>query len=139
MAKSKRQPALTAAHKEALAAGREQSRAIRNYLDALDKNRPKRGRKRTPDSIKKRLAAIDTSLSEATGLKKLELVQERINLQREAEQLDTKVDLSALEKAFVDVAKGYSKRKGITYGAWREVGVSSDVLKRAGISRGAAS
>lgn len=139
MAKSKKQPPLTAAHKEALALGREQSRAVRNYLEALDKNRPKRGRKRTPDSIKKRLAAIDASLPDATGLKKLELVQERINLEREAEQLDTKVDLGALEEAFVNVAEGYSKRKGITYGAWREVGVSSDVLKRAGISRGAAS
>ncbi len=139
MAKSRKQPALTAAHKEALAEGREQGRAIRNYLEALDKNRPKRGRKRTPDSIKKRLAAIDASLSDATGLKKLELVQERINLQREAEQLDHKVDLGALEKAFVNVAQGYSKRKGITYAAWREVGVTSEVLKRAGISRGTAS
>jgi hypothetical protein len=139
MAKSKNQPALTAAHKEALAEGREQSRAIRNYLEALDQNRPKRGRKRTPDSILKRLAFIDASLSDATGLKKLELVQERINLQREAEQLAGKSDLSSLEEGFVRVAKGYSKRKGITYAAWREVGVSSDVLKRAGISRGGAS
>jgi len=139
MAKSRKQPALTAAHKEALAEGRDQGRAIRNYLEALDKNRPKRGRKRTPDSIKKRLAAIDASLSHATGLKKLELVQERINLQREAEQLDHRVDLGALEKAFVSVARGYSKRKSITYAAWREVGVTSEVLKRAGISRGTAS
>jgi hypothetical protein len=139
MAKSKKQPALTAAHKEALAAGREQSRAVRNYLEALDKNKPKRGRKRTPDSIMRRVTLINASLVDATGVKKLELVQERMNLEREAERLGQKVDLSALEEAFVNVAKGYSERKGITYGAWREVGVSSDVLKRAGISRGAAS
>jgi hypothetical protein len=34
------------------------------------------------------------------------------------------------------VAKSYSAKKGISYGAWREFGVSPEVLKKAGISRG---
>ena len=46
-----------------------------------------------------------------------------------------KFDISALEDGFVKVAKGYSSRKGISYNAWRTVGVSAAVLKRAGISR----
>ena len=46
-------------HKAALAQGERKGRAVREYLDALRANKPKRGRKRTPDSIKKRLAAID--------------------------------------------------------------------------------
>ena len=33
------------------------------------------------------------------------------------------VDLAALENEFVAAAKGYGERKGITYAAWREVGV----------------
>jgi len=37
----------------------------------------------------------------------------------------------------VKVAKAYSQRKGISYGAWKEFGVPSDVLKKAGITRGA--
>ena len=37
------------------------------------------------------------------------------------------------------VAKAYSQRKGIEYASWRELGVSAEVLKRAGVSRGAAS
>ena len=45
-------------------------------------------------------------------------------------------DISAVEKDFVKVAKSYAKRKGITYGAWREFGVSPEVLKKAGITRG---
>jgi hypothetical protein len=45
--------------------------------------------------------------------------------------------MSALEKEFVRAAKGYSERKGITYGAWREFGVPAEVLRKAGISRGA--
>lgn len=34
-------------HKAALAEGREQGRAVQRYLEALEQNRPKRGRKRT--------------------------------------------------------------------------------------------
>ncbi|GIU89638.1 MAG: hypothetical protein KatS3mg010_0737 [Acidimicrobiia bacterium] len=45
-------------------------------------------------------------------------------------------DVGALEKEFVKVAKGYSARKGISYGAWREFGVPAEVLKKAGITRG---
>ena len=45
------------------------------------------------------------------------------------------VDLTALEAGFVAAAKSYSGRKGISYAAWRAVGVSPGVLKRAGISR----
>ena len=46
-------------------------------------------------------------------------------------------DLSGLEKDFVKVAKSYSTKKKISYGAWREFGVPSETLKKAGISRSA--
>ena len=46
---------MTEEHKAALARGRSEGKAVRDYLDALRANKPKRGRKRTPDSIKKRL------------------------------------------------------------------------------------
>jgi hypothetical protein len=58
-----------------------------------------------------------------------------MDLKRELEQMDTNVDLSALERDFTKVARTYSQRKGISYAAWRELGVSADVLKRAGIGR----
>jgi hypothetical protein len=35
----------------------------------------------------------------------------------------------------VEYAASYGARKGITYAAWREVGVPVSVLKAAGISR----
>ncbi|MFI5053606.1 MAG: hypothetical protein ACHQDE_04530 [Acidimicrobiia bacterium] len=129
---------MTDQHKAALAEGRSESQAVKSYLEALDQNRPRRGRKRTPDSIKKRLATIDAGLDDASALQRLLLVQERMDLQRELEQLGTKVDLSALEGAFVKTAAKYSRRKGISYAAWRELGVSAEVLKKAGVSRGAA-
>jgi len=126
---------MTAQHKAALAEGRSEGRAVKNYLEALQQNRPRRGRKRTPDSIKKRLTAIDAQFGEVSALQQLQLVQERMDLQRELETMSTKVDLSALETAFVKTAAQYAQRKGISYAAWRELGVSADVLKQAGISR----
>ena len=53
-------------HKAALAQGRSEGKAVRDYLEALRANKPKRGRKRTADSIKKRLAAIDAELRTPT-------------------------------------------------------------------------
>ena len=126
---------VTDAHKAAMAEGRTQSRAVSAYLDALTSNRPKRGRKRTHESIDRRLAAIDGDLPTANPIKQLSLVQERIDLLAEKESMGATVDLSGLEADFVAAAKGYGDRKGISYAAWRQLGVPPEVLKRAGISR----
>jgi len=122
-------------HKAALAEGRNQGRSVRQYLEALDLHRPKRGRKRTKESMQKRLARIDADLPTADPLKRLQLIQERLDLNAELEALGTKVDLTGLEQEFVAAAGPYSSRKGISYAAWRELGVEPAVLKRAGISR----
>jgi hypothetical protein len=123
-------------HKAALAEGRSQSRAVRNYLDALEANKPKRGRRRTPESIGRRLGQIEDEIPAATPTKRLELVQERIDLQAELEAMEDKPDLTATTREFVANAKAYSERKGISYAAWRELGVEASVLKEADIGRG---
>jgi hypothetical protein len=124
-------------HKAALAEGREQGRVVRRYLEALDSHRPKRGRKRTTETVSKRLADVEQKLATADPLSRLHLTQERMDLQQ---QLDASgeggVDLAGLESEFVAVAAGYSQRKGLTYQAWREAGVEPRVLKAAGIGRG---
>lgn len=122
-------------HKEALALGREQSRAVKAYLEALDTHRPKRGRQRTPESIAKQLDAIAKELAGADAFTRLQLIQRRIDLQQELETKSAPVDLSQLEEDFVKVGADFAKRKGISYAAWREAGVDAAVLKRAGISR----
>ena len=128
---------MTAEHKQALADGRAEGRAVKAYLDALEQQKPRRGRKRTPDSIAKRLTAIEKQLADASSLQRLQLVQERRDLETELAGMDTTVDLTALEAAFVKVAKAYSARKGIEYASWRELGVGADVLKKAGVTRAA--
>lgn len=123
------------ATKTTTASGRLSSRPIKQYLEALETNKPKRGRKRTPESIARRLDAIEGELTTASQVKKLELTQERINLNDELTNLEAPVDLTAIEAEFVDAAKAYGDHKGISYAAWREIGVPAAVLKRAGISR----
>lgn len=123
-------------HLAALAEGRTQSAAVRRYLEALEAHKPKRGRKRTTDSIKGRLDKIEAELQEATSLRRLQLMQERTDLLDELNTTAATVDLSELEDAFVKAAKAYGDRKGISYTTWRDFGVPAAVLKRAGVSRG---
>lgn len=122
-------------HKAALAEGREQGRVVRRYLEALEANRPKRGRKRTKDSMEKRLQTVNQALITADPLKRVHLVQERKNLEAQLEAAEAQADIQELEDEFTKVAASYSERKGLTYSAWREVGVPADVLSKAGISR----
>lgn len=135
MAAPKRKPTMTAEHKAKLAAGRNESRAVARYLEALEAHRPKQGRKRTSETVAKQLAATEAGLKTATGIERLELLQRQRDLKAEAERLSEGVDLSALEAEFVKVARAYGERKGITYGTWRDFGVAADVLKKAGIQR----
>jgi hypothetical protein len=135
MAKRGPKSPLTDRHKAALAQGRSEGRAVRTYLEALRGNKPKRGRKRTADSINKRLAAIDQQLKTADPVTELRLVQERRDLNAELSGMSSNVDLKAIEDAFVKVAGSYSKRQGISWASWREVGVPASVLTRAGLRR----
>ena len=126
---------MTPEHKAALALGRTEGRVVREYLEALRANKPTPGRKRTAESIQRRLAAVERELPDADPVNELRLVQERLDLLAELEHFGQRVDLGALEAAFVEVAKSYSERTGISYPAWRAVGVTATVLKAAGISR----
>lgn len=136
-AKPRKKMQMSDEHKAALAEGREQGRAVRKYLEALEAQRPKRGRRRTPESIKKRLDAIDAEIATANPINRLQLVQERLDLTEQLEAADDAIDIASLEKDFIAAAKGYSERKGISYAAWRELGVPASTLTAAGISRSA--
>ncbi|HMQ26692.1 MAG TPA: hypothetical protein PKA98_11950 [Acidimicrobiales bacterium] len=122
-------------HKAALAQGRAQGRAVRIYLEALESTKPKRGRKRTKESVAKRLEQVEAQLENADPVKRLQLSQERLDLQAELSAEEETVDLAAIEAEFVAAAREYGDRKGITYAAWREIGVPAATLKAAGITR----
>ncbi len=125
---------MSTAHKKALANGRNEGRIIREYLEIVEATKPKRGRRRTPESIAKRLSVISVELKTADPVTKVRLIQERLNLRTELASMKSKQEIAAAEARFVKVAKSFSERNDITFDAWREFGVTPAVLKRAGIT-----
>jgi hypothetical protein len=120
-------------HKEALAIGRQEGRVVRNYLKALD---TKDGRHTNADSLQERLNEVNAILEKETDpVRKVLFTQRRIELEREIEKTKNRVGFEDLEAEFKRVAPSYSKRRGISYVAFREVGVPASVLKEAGIDR----
>lgn len=126
---------MSAEHKDALAVGRREGRIVKDYLEALRASRGRPGRKRTPDSVKARLAVIEREIGDVDPVSELLMAQERLDLQRELESFEAKVDIAEIERRFIEVAKGYGERRGISYAAWREVGVAAATLKAAGVRR----
>ena len=123
---------VTPEHKAAMIQGRTETRVVRQYLEALEV-RQSGGRRRSKESLQKKLAAVEQDLESAAAVGRLHLVQERINLQKAIEAAEQNVDIDELENDFIDIAASYSERKGISYQAWREVGVPPKVLQAAGI------
>ena len=80
MAKRGPKGPMTDEHKAALAMGRNEGTAVRNYLEALRTAKPKRGRRRTRESIAARLAAIDTELETADPMNELRLERHQPSL-----------------------------------------------------------
>lgn len=136
-ATKEKRSAMSAEHKAALAEGRADSAALNRYLSVLTTPK-KRGRRRTPDSIRRRLAAIDATWDTAPPLDRVTMTQERLDLEEELGRLTSadEANLEELEQLFVEAAPRYSERKGITHAAWREIGVPAGLLKRAGIAPG---
>ncbi len=124
-------------HKAAIAAGRTEAAAVRDYLEALETNRPKPGRRPTAESLTAKRDAIDAQVADAKPIKRLLLLQERRDVEAAIEAIQVEPDMTAVEYGFVTHAASYGQRKGIQYATWREFGVSADVLRRAGITRGA--
>jgi hypothetical protein len=128
---------MTPSHKEALKEGRKRGQTVRRYLKAIEETKPRRGRPVTPDGLRKRIAELDVAImKESDPLRKLDLVETKIKKQKELEQLQSPIDITAIEEEFISVAKVYSDSKELSPEAWLELGVPRDVLRRAGIIEG---
>jgi len=124
---------MDAEHKAKLAQGRNDARAIKNYLEFLETHKPKRGRKRTTETINKRLQVIDETIDDAGVLQRLAMLQEREDLAKELAAMAEQPDGSEFEAAFVEAAGRYAAAKGLSRASFRQMGVSADVLRQAGI------
>lgn len=137
---------MTDSHREALQVARNENRVIGAYLQVLEhnqkideQNRPKRGRRRSTESMQARLDEIVGAIGKASPLKRVLLIQEQMDLQKELHEAtrppQQPIDISGMEEGFSEVVASFSKRKGVSYAAWREIGVPARVLKEAGIRR----
>ena len=113
------------------------ARAIRRYLEAITAPRtPRRGPRFSRERVEQRLREIRSEWTAADTLRRVELVQERMDLERQlADVLPERSGTGRLEDDFVRMAKAYGERKGITNRAWQEMGVGPRELRNAGIVR----
>ncbi|MBW3562415.1 MAG: hypothetical protein KY437_07965 [Actinobacteria bacterium] len=122
-------------HKAALAKGRRQARAVRDYLEALEAE-SKRGRSTDPDALKERIERYEQQAGdEEDPARRVELIQKRLDAEKQLAAVEDQPDMDALEGRFKEAVKEYSERKGISYTAWREAGVPASVLRDAGVPR----
>lgn len=142
MPTTKQSGSMSDTHKAALAEGRKHAKNVRTYLDAVRaSNAPKKkGRKRSPEQLMQRISEIESELANGSvddTTKELQLRQERMDLADELEMLQEaeETDPAEFEAGFVESAKSYAESKGISYSAFREMGVAAAVLKKAGIGR----
>ncbi len=122
-------------HKQALAQGRQHAKVVRNYLEALH-TEGRRGRPIDRQSLKERIERLQSQINEASNAaRRVELIQQRLDAEQRLAGLEESSDRESLERDFIEVAKPYSQRRGITYTAWREAGVPAAVLREAEITR----
>jgi hypothetical protein len=136
MAPERQRTKMTSEHKAALAAGRAQGLAVRRYLEAIERSRPRRGRRPSADSLRKQLNDVEARLKDSDALQRLHLIQKRKSIEARLTADNHSEDISDLESGFITAAAEYGRRKGISYATWREAGVAADVLRKAGIHRG---
>lgn len=126
---------MSADHKAALAKGRAQAKAVRNYLQMLEQD-ARRSSNVSADQLNSRIREVESQIrSEKDPIKRVELIQRRLDLEAQWNSAKTSPDPQQLEDEFVRAVKEYSERKGISYAAWRELGVPAGTLRAAGVPR----
>lgn len=126
---------MTAEHKERMAAGRRETRAVDAYLRLLEEVGPRSKRRDDRKRVEAELEQVAAELELASSVERLDLLQRREDLNRALGDLEETDHEDELERAFIAVAVRYSERKGISYSTWREFGVPKAVLEEAGVPR----
>src|SRR5437870_13115764 len=97
--RARKQAPMTRAHKQALARGRDDSRAVSRYLEALDAGKPGPGRRRSIQSVQTQLKAAETRVKGARGIARLVALQQPAERRAALAQRNDQVDLDAAEPA----------------------------------------
>ena len=96
-------------HKAALARGRQESRAVKAYLQAFKSG--KNARAISKESLNKNLSRLEDKLMSADNpLEAVELIQSKLNVEHALAELNDSVDIATLEAEFIKYAGSYSQR-----------------------------
>jgi hypothetical protein len=112
---------------------RREALAVRRYLERLERAEvldPERA------AMAYRLASLRRLIADCRDeAERASLIEERQSVEEAMWAARDRVVARdrSLEAGFVEVALGYSQRKGISTEAWRLIGVPDDVLRRAGL------
>lgn len=109
-----------------------ETRVVKAYLTAIE---PGRGTRRpSRETLEKRLARVIDKIAEADDpVTKIDLIQTKLDIEKDLASTGDTASFEELESAFIEVGASYAERKGISYTAWREFGVSAKTLRAAGI------
>ncbi len=133
---ARRERKLSSEEKQRMAEGRSHSRVVERYLREIATGKyHKRGpRKNDPEAIKAELAELNAKIaSSPPGVEKLVLVENRRKLEQILAGRAESEAFDELENKFLGIAKLFSDTRGISYESWREMGVPTRVLIKAGI------
>jgi hypothetical protein len=118
------------------------ARGIGNYLDELARGEDRGwvslgragGATNDPAAVDAYADKLALEAEEITSpLKRLKLVQRVIDLREKAEGLRARADHTSWRDHFVEHAGAWAEDHGVSYAAFREMGVPAKVLKEAGI------
>lgn len=113
---------------------RLQTKVMRDYLEGLQVTAPQRGKGRRKSAQERYDEAQAALVDEPDTLRRVILRQQSLDAEEEL-ALESSIDMNAREAAFVEHLKDYSRRKGISYKAWRHEGVPANVLRKGGMRR----
>lgn len=112
---------------------RLQAQLITNYLTALRAQKPTVSREVLLGRIAKAEKALIKAEEKGLWLKAMDAMERLSKHQATLAELDRQGSIEDLESRFVEIAKDYSDRKGLSYETWRYMQVPAKVLKEAGI------
>lgn len=108
------------------------ARIVKRYLEALSRGETTTEGAHNGVMLRERITGIHQELATATPLRRVELMEEEALL-REELVVERKTNFAEMEAAFVEFGAKYARRMSISYEAFRKVGVSKEILERAGI------
>jgi hypothetical protein len=131
---TKKKRGLSTSHLEALDKGRKAGNAVRAYLTHLEQSTPRRRGRRV--NWQTRLEASQAALETTTDVvERLRLTQAVQTAQEHLNVAQEDAHVASLEAGFIEWGKHYSEAHGISYAAWRQIGVPARMLREAGITR----